>query len=233
MRKQFDDPIEYIENAFLDITKEEDPKTFFKQLEENLPEDLPTLPKFLRESTEEKAKTKESVFRKEQKQSSEAIAVQIEPPIVIQDNVTPKEDLSRKPAPAKSATREKTSQMQAPRPRKRRTPVESVPISSELEKIIQQAPKNLKFLSQLFDDNVTQKYYSTRFKESREELIRNLIDPELTLEETARLLGVCPATVRRYTNRNWLKHHRTAGNQRRFRLSGIVEFVEKHGRHPE
>lgn len=230
MPKKFDDPIEYIENSFLDITKEEDQKTFFKQLEENLPEDIPTLPKFLREPAEEKTPVKENVFQKEDKRHSETIAVQLESTPPIAEKIT--EKITPPPAPQKKPV-ERKGQMQAPRPRKRRTPVESVPISSELEKIIQQAPKNLKFLSQLFDDNITQKYYSTRFKESREELIRNLIDPELTLEETARLLGVCPATVRRYTNRNWLKHHRTAGNQRRFRLSGIVEFVEKHGRHPE
>ncbi|HWP30842.1 MAG TPA: helix-turn-helix domain-containing protein [Fimbriimonadales bacterium] len=231
MPKKFDDPIEYIENAFLDITKEEDQKTFFTQLEENLPEDITTLPKILREPTEEQTPKKENLFQKEEQRHSETIAVQLEPAPSIAEKIT--EKISPPPAPQKKPSAEKKGQMQAPRPRKRRTPVESVPISSDLEKIIQQAPKNLKFLSQLFDDNITQKYYSTRFKESREELIRNLIDPELTLEETARLLGVCPATVRRYTNRNWLKHHRTAGNQRRFRLSGIVEFVEKHGRHPE
>jgi excisionase family DNA binding protein len=80
---------------------------------------------------------------------------------------------------------------------------------------------------------VTQKYYTREFGESREDLIRRLVDPELSLEETARLLGVCPATVRRYTNRGWLRHHRTKGNQRRFRLSGLVDFVERYGRNPE
>lgn len=226
MHKKFDDPIEYIENAFLDITKEEEQKTFFTQLEDNLPEEFPTLPKFLRDPLEEKTSPKEATLPKE-KLPSETIAIHVASPSSILENIT------RKPPSQKKISSERKGQMQAPRPRKRKTPVQSVPISAELEKMIQQAPKNLKFLSQLFDDNITQKYYSTQFKESREELIRNLLDPELTLEETARLLGVCPATVRRYTNRNWLKHHRTAGNQRRFRLSGIVEFVEKHGRHPE
>jgi excisionase family DNA binding protein len=71
--------------------------------------------------------------------------------------------------------------------------------------------------------------YSTRgFGESRHELIERLLDPPLTLEETARLLGVCPTTVRRYTNKGVLSHFRTAGNQRRFRLSDIVAFVESH-----
>ena len=55
-------------------------------------------------------------------------------------------------------------------------------------------------------------------------MIERLLDPQLSLEETSRLLGVCPATVRRYTNRGWLDHHRTTGGQRRFKLSDIVVF---------
>src|SRR5207249_2975324 len=58
------------------------------------------------------------------------------------------------------------------------------------------------------------------------ELVRRLLDPPLTLEEVARLLGVCPTTVRRYTNRGCLRHFRTPGNQRRFRLSDVLEFME-------
>jgi excisionase family DNA binding protein len=57
-----------------------------------------------------------------------------------------------------------------------------------------------------------------------------IANPELTLEETANLLGVCPATVRRYTNKGWLRHHRTKGNQRRFFLADIAEFVEEFAR---
>jgi excisionase family DNA binding protein len=88
-------------------------------------------------------------------------------------------------------------------------------------------------LSSLYDDGVTANYYRNEFKETREELIQRLLDPQLSLEETSRLLGVCPATVRRYTNREWLAHHRTKGGQRRFKLSDIVRFVDKHGRFPE
>ncbi|MBL8086834.1 MAG: helix-turn-helix domain-containing protein [Chthonomonas sp.] len=125
-------------------------------------------------------------------------------------------------------------QLSAPRPR--RAKVEKVGetlINAELEEIWQVLPRNIHFLGSFFDDSVTANYYRGEFKESREELIRRLLDPELTLEEVSRLLGVCPATVRRYTNRNWLSHHRTKGGQRRFRLSGVVKFVETHGRHPE
>ena len=63
------------------------------------------------------------------------------------------------------------------------------------------------------------------FSESRDGLLRRLIDPELRLREVALLLSVCPATVRRYANRGVLTAHRTAGNQRRFRLSEVVDFV--------
>ncbi len=63
------------------------------------------------------------------------------------------------------------------------------------------------------------------FKESREELLQRLLDPLISLEEAARILNVCPTTVRRYTNRGILQHHRTAGNQRRFKLSDVLAFM--------
>jgi len=65
--------------------------------------------------------------------------------------------------------------------------------------------------------------------ESREELIERLLDPHLTLQETAKVLDVCPTTVRRYTNRGLLAHYRTPGNQRRFRLSDVLTFMERQG----
>lgn len=65
-----------------------------------------------------------------------------------------------------------------------------------------------------------------RREESREELLARLLDPVLTLEETARILQVCPTTVRRYTNKGLLLHERSAGNQRRFRWSHVYAFME-------
>jgi excisionase family DNA binding protein len=65
-----------------------------------------------------------------------------------------------------------------------------------------------------------------RSSESRQELIERLVDPTLSLEETAVILGVCSTTVRRYTNKGILRHFRTKGNQRRFRLSDVVEFMD-------
>lgn len=66
-----------------------------------------------------------------------------------------------------------------------------------------------------------------RAGETREELVQRLLDPTLTLREAALLLDVCPATVRRYTNRGLLKCFRTPGNQRRFRLTDLLDFMER------
>lgn len=125
------------------------------------------------------------------------------------------------------------TQLSAPRPRRNKKSTAEPILDVELTTLLENLPKNIEFLGKFFSDGVTSKYYQGEFKESREELIRRLLDPELTLEETSRLLGVCPATVRRYTNRGWLLHHRTKGGQRRFRLSGVVKFVNEHGRLPE
>ena len=64
-------------------------------------------------------------------------------------------------------------------------------------------------------------------KETREELLARLLDPVLTLDEAAQVLNVCPTTVRRYTNRGLLEHHRTVGNQRRFRLSHVLALLAR------
>lgn len=69
-----------------------------------------------------------------------------------------------------------------------------------------------------------------RREETREELLRRLVDPTLTLEETACILEVCPTTVRRYTNRQVLPHERSAGNQRQFKLSEVLAFREAQQR---
>lgn len=126
--------------------------------------------------------------------------------------------------------------MSAPRPRRSLQQTPSLPkpkIDPELQSVWVALPKSVEFLCGFYDDAVTANYYRGEFKETRQELIKRLLDPQLSLEETSRLLGVCPATVRRYTNRGWLAHHRTEGGQRRFRLSDIVRFVDEHGRFPQ
>lgn len=135
--------------------------------------------------------------------------------------------------PQVEKTKFRKTKMRAPRPRRAREQAVVNPVVPQIQQVWESLPKNLEFLVGFFDDSVTANYYGGEFKESREDLIRRLLDPQLTLEETSRLLGVCPATVRRYTNRGWLNHHRTEGGQRRFRLSDIAKFVEAHGRFPE
>jgi excisionase family DNA binding protein len=125
------------------------------------------------------------------------------------------------------------TEMSAPRPRRARNTQKPDAIPPQLQQAWESLPKNIEFLCSFYDDAVTSNYYRGDFKETRQELIERLLNPELSLEETSRLLGVCPATVRRYTNRGWLTHHRTKGGQRRFRLTDVAKFVEEHGRFPE
>jgi len=65
--------------------------------------------------------------------------------------------------------------------------------------------------------------------ETREEIIRRLLDPELTLHEAAAVLNLSKATLRRYTDQGKLPCRRTAGGQRRFRLSDILALLEQRG----
>ena len=90
-------------------------------------------------------------------------------------------------------------------------------------------PHHLQTLFGGAGEEVAQNSYKT-FRENRSELIQRLLDPSVSLEEAARILNVCPTTVRRYTNRGVLKHFRTAGNQRRFRLSDVLSFMESSNR---
>ena len=108
-------------------------------------------------------------------------------------------------------------------------------VQSDLGPALKETPARLKNLLGYEGAEPARLYYKKsreagEFAESRQELIARLIDPPLTLEETARLLNVCPTTVRRYTNKGLLKHYRTVGNQRRFRLSDVMTFMENQGR---
>ena len=98
------------------------------------------------------------------------------------------------------------------------------------ERLWNLVPKHLQVLLAIESDDVTQNSYKRQFKESRIELISRLLDPTLSLEDTARLLSVCPTTVRRYTNKGLLTHQRTQGDQRRFKLSDVLAFLETQSR---
>ncbi|HEY6102313.1 MAG TPA: helix-turn-helix domain-containing protein [bacterium] len=62
--------------------------------------------------------------------------------------------------------------------------------------------------------------------ETREEIIQRLLDPELSMHEAAALLNVSKATLRRYTDSGKLACFRTAGGQRRFKLSAVLALRE-------
>ena len=98
---------------------------------------------------------------------------------------------------------------------------------AEEEEKFGRLPGQLQSLLESAGDEVAQHSYKT-FRESRASLIQRLLDPPITLEEAARILNVCPTTVRRYTNRGILRHYRTAGNQRRFKLSEVLTFMESN-----
>lgn len=103
------------------------------------------------------------------------------------------------------------------------------PTLIEAAEMFSRLPRHIQLLMQPARREVAQNSYKSKFTETREELIMRLLDPQLTLEETARILNVCPTTVRRYTNRGMLRQERTQGNHRRFRLSNVLEFLEKNG----
>jgi excisionase family DNA binding protein len=154
---------------------------------------------------------------------------------IIEQELGRKPSAAPAPAPAPTEPAPPPSELPSDGPRlhkrKRRgkKPSPEAVVPPEADKLWAKLPQYLRYLAEWTDDDgVTRKYYPVRGRdESREELIARLTDPVLTLEETARLLGVCPATVRRYTDRGWLRCFRTEGNQRRFRLSDIVAFLEE------
>lgn len=154
----------------------------------------------------------------------------VAPPTEVPEPPTPKQAAPTEAPAFTDAPSEPPSDVPRLRKRKGRkkaTPEPEAVVPPEADELWAKLPQYLRYLVEWTDDGITRKYYPVRGRdETREELIARLTDPVLTLEETARLLGVCPATVRRYTDRGWLHCFRTEGNQRRFRLSDIVAFLE-------
>jgi excisionase family DNA binding protein len=65
--------------------------------------------------------------------------------------------------------------------------------------------------------------------ETRDEIIRRLLDPDLSLHEAAAILNLSKATLRRYTDQGKLPCRRTGGGQRRFKLSDVMALLEQRG----
>jgi hypothetical protein len=120
---------------------------------------------------------------------------------------------------------------------------ENVPSGLSAAELWAKVPKHVQTLLALErmeeEKEIAQYSYKRPFQEKRQELIERLLDPILSLEDTARLLNVCPTTVRRYTNKGILTYYRKEPEhstksadaeketrQRRFRLSDILAFLE-------
>ena len=89
------------------------------------------------------------------------------------------------------------TQLSAPRPRRSKgEPTEQV-IDAELKDLLENLPRHMEFLGRFFSDSVTARYYQGTFGETREELIRRLVDPILDSgrrqQAAGRLPGHCPA----------------------------------------
>lgn len=160
---------------------------------------------------------------------------------------TPKPALKPLPPPAtkterrENSTPPKTGSTQRARHARNVRP-ESVPTGLSIVKAWQNVPRHVEILLNMSKQDVSevaQNSYKRPFAEQRRDLIERILDPILSLEETARLLNVCPTTVRRYTNKGILTCYRkevehtsdaTGGKketrQRRFRLSDILAFLE-------
>lgn len=121
-----------------------------------------------------------------------------------------------------------TEAVQTPKARQPRASVQQAAVDAgeQLQENWNRMPKHLQILFASNGQEVAQNSYKA-FRETRGELVARLLDPIISLEETARVLNVCPTTVRRYTNKGLLMHFRTAGNQRRFRLSEVLSFMDK------
>ena len=127
-------------------------------------------------------------------------------------------------------------------PQARNVPSQNVASGLSSAELWSKVPRHVQTLLALErreeEREVAQSSYKRPFQEKRSELIARILDPILSLEDTARLLNVCPTTVRRYTNKGILTYYRkepdnpTANSteretrQRRFRLSDILTFLE-------
>ena len=61
--------------------------------------------------------------------------------------------------------------------------------------------------------------------ETRAQMLARLTNPMISLHEASVILGVCSATVRRYSDLGTLPHVRTQGGQRRFRLREVLSLA--------
>jgi excisionase family DNA binding protein len=158
-----------------------------------------------------------------------------EPPVVRAEAPAPVEQARPKQeytAPT-VPTVEPVAKVETPRakPARKIAPPTASVDPTQINEMWNHLPRHIQLLAGQQREEIAQNSYK-RFKESREGMIGRLLDPTISLEEAARILNVCPTTVRRYTNKGALQHLRTAGNQRRFRLSDVLTFLDSSTRGP-
>lgn len=156
-----------------------------------------------------------------------------------QPTQAPQAEASRAPSRTKASAASRTAQRpratrqtESPaQPRTAREVLETLQPSAEVRARLEAVLARQQRLPLDADTPASETRRPRRAAETREQLVARLLDPTLSLQETALLLGVCPTTVRRYTNRGVMKCFRTPGNQRRFKLSDVLEFMERreHG----
>jgi excisionase family DNA binding protein len=90
-------------------------------------------------------------------------------------------------------------------------------------------PAHIHLIAGLIEPDEANLYDDEARGVERQKLIESLLNPNVTLDEAAVLLGVSSATVRRYTTKGILPYQRTVGQQRRFRLADVLAFLERNG----
>lgn len=76
------------------------------------------------------------------------------------------------------------------------------------------------------NQNVGERARRVRLRlETRAQMLARLTNPVISLHEASVILGVCSATVRRYSDLGTLPHVRTQGGQRRFRLREVLTLA--------
>jgi excisionase family DNA binding protein len=90
-------------------------------------------------------------------------------------------------------------------------------------------PAHIQLIAGLIEPDEANLYDDEARGAERQKLIESLLNPTVTLDEAAVLLGVSSATVRRYTTKGILPCQRTVGQQRRFRLADVLVFLERNG----
>jgi excisionase family DNA binding protein len=147
-------------------------------------------------------------------------AVAPEPPVeLVLLEVPPTEPRRTKRIPLSAMKRSSRPQM----------PMPAVGAEQPEKELWERLPTHIRLLAGLIEPPAEELYDDAPDADERQQFITQILNPPLTLEEVAVLLGVTTATVRRYTNKGLLPHTRTVGQQRRFRLDEVLAFLEKNG----